>query len=111
MLTQRARDLRKNQTIQEKILWRHLRDRRFRGAKFRRQMPIGRFIVDFASVECKLIIELDGSHHAEQKEYDEIRTAFLEAEGYRVIRFWNNQIMQEINGVLQLIEDAMKKPS
>lgn len=109
MLTQRARNLRKNQTVQEKILWKHLRDRRFRGAKFRRQMPIGRFIVDFASVEYKLIIELDGSHHAEQKEYDEIRTAFLKAEGYRVIRFWNNQIMQEINGVLQLIEDALKK--
>ncbi|MEM8856792.1 MAG: endonuclease domain-containing protein [Chloroflexota bacterium] len=108
MLTQRARQLRKNQTLQEEVLWKHLRNRRFRGAKFRRQMPIGRFIVDFASVEHKLIVELDGSHHAEQKEYDEIRTAFLEAEGYRVIRFWNNQIMKEINGVLQLIEDALK---
>ncbi|MEM9775993.1 MAG: endonuclease domain-containing protein [Chloroflexota bacterium] len=108
MLTQRARQLRKNQTLQEEILWKHLRNRRFHDAKFRRQMPIGRFIVDFASVEHKLIIELDGSHHANQKEYDEIRTAFLEAEGYRVIRFWNNQIMKEINGVLQVIEDALK---
>ncbi len=77
------------------------------GLKFRRQMPIGRFIVDFACVELKLIIELDGSQHADHKEYDEIRTVFLESKGYRVIRFWNNQVMKELGGVLKLIEEAV----
>lgn len=99
----RARELRRNQTEAERILWQHLRDRRLLGHKFRRQMPIPPYIADFACVELKLIVELDGSQHADQQEYDAQRTAYLEAHGYQVLRFWNNQVMGDIEGVLRAI--------
>ncbi len=99
----RARKMRKDPTTPEAKLWYFLKKKNLGGYRFRRQHPINRFIVDFYCHETKLIIELDGSSHADQKEYDAIRTAWLEAHGYTVIRFWNNQVMQEIDSVLKSI--------
>ena len=92
-LTNRARELRRNQTDAELRLWGYLRARRLLGAKFRRQVPIGRYIVDFLCKELGLIVEADGGQHTEQEIYDARRTAWLEAQGYTVIRFWNVDIM------------------
>ncbi len=74
--------------------------------KFKRQVEVGPFIVDFASLSRRLIIELDGGQHDSQREYDERRTALLEADGYRVIRFWNNEVFENLDFVLQTISDA-----
>ena len=71
---------------------------------FRRQHAIGNYIVDFVSIKKKLIIELDGSQHLEQEEYDKERTAYLESQGYKIIRFWNNDVMNDIQGVLRVID-------
>jgi very-short-patch-repair endonuclease len=99
----RARELRKTQTKTEEILWRHLRRRQLNGVYFRRQYPIGPFIVDFCCTEHYLIIELDGPSHDDQVEYDEERTEWLEAHNYRVIRFTNEQIRTNLEGVLKTI--------
>jgi very-short-patch-repair endonuclease len=99
----RARILRRNLTEAEKKLWLHLRAHRLADAGFRRQHPIGIYIVDFCAPREKIIIELDGDQHSEQKEYDEMRTAFLQARGYRVLRFWNSEVMRNIYGVLGTI--------
>ena len=77
------------------------------GVNFRRQHAIGNFIVDFVSIKRKLIIELDGSQHLEQKEYDVERTTHLESRGYKVIRFWNNDVENDIDGVVRVIELAL----
>lgn len=106
LLMDRARDLRRNQTDVEQKLWLSLRNRRMEN-KFRRQHPVPPYVVDFVCIEKKLIIELDGSQHQEQKTYDDERTKFLEAAGYRVIRFWNNEILQNIEGVLHRIDEAL----
>src|SRR4051794_34374794 len=90
-----ARSLRRAGTHQERTLWQTLR-RHAAHAKFRRQAPIGAYFVDFISHGAKLIIELDGAHHAEQQDYDAQRTRFLEAEGYRVLRFWNRDIAKNL---------------
>jgi very-short-patch-repair endonuclease len=74
---------------------------------FRRQHAIGNYIVDFCSIKSKLIIEIDGSQHLEQSDYDNERTQYLEAQGYQVIRFWNNQVMNELDGVIRAIEDTL----
>lgn len=103
MQKQFAKKLRKEKTKPEDILWYRLRNRRFYGLKFRRQEPIGKFIVDFVCLDKKLIIELDGSQHAEQVAYDTARTLFLEKLGYRVLRFWNNEILKNLSGVLENI--------
>src|SRR5438105_1286482 len=96
-----SRKLRRKQTNCERILWRFLRDRRLLGLKFRRQHPIGPFFVDFCCVKQRLIIELDGGQHAiVQKVYDATRSNYLEAQGYRVLRFWDNEILSELDGVL-----------
>ena len=89
----KARLLRKEPTPAESKLWGYLRGNRLNGVSFRRQHAIRNFIVDFVSIRNKLVIELDGSEHIEQEEYDTERSAFLETKGYRVIRFWNNQVM------------------
>ena len=102
-LLQSAKTLRTNQTDAEIVLWYYLRAHRFFGLKFKRQKPIGSYIVDFVCLEQKLIIELDGGQHAEQVEADEKRTRFLESEGYKVLRFWNNQVLHEMEGVLEAI--------
>ncbi len=106
----RARRLRRNQTDAERKLWFHLRDRRFSGEKFRRQHPIARFVVDFCCLERSLIIELDGGQHATQTEADRERTVFLEREGYRVLRFWNHEVIANIEAVLQQIDQVLKNP-
>src|SRR5579864_8634919 len=92
MPIERARDLRQDATAAERRLWSALRDRRLRGYRFRRQHPIGNCIVDFACTQHRLIIEADGGQHADN-ENDRRRTAWLESEGWRVLRFWNNDIL------------------
>ncbi|MEL7189570.1 MAG: DUF559 domain-containing protein [Pseudomonadota bacterium] len=100
-LTKTARKLRKEMTKPERILWRQLRSRPFE-AKFVRQFPIGDFIVDFACRSLRLAIELDGGQHAECSA-DIVRTKIISAHGYRVIRFWNNEVLENMDGVLQTI--------
>lgn len=104
----KARSLRKNPTEAEKALWRFLRLRQMDGHKFRRQFPIGRYIVDFISFEKRIIIEVDGGHHAAQVEYDQERTAWLESQGFQVFRFWNQQVMKEIESVKEVIMEALR---
>lgn len=102
----KTKTLRKRQTPQEVILWSKIRAKRFHGFKFRRQYALGKYIVDFVCLEKKLIIELDGWQHKKenQERYDEERTKFLEKLGFRVIRFWNNEINSNIDGVMLEIE-------
>ncbi len=102
-LLTRARVLRRQSSDAEKALWEHLRARRLNGYKFRRQVVIESYIVDFICVEAKLIIEADGGQHTEQKAYDALRTARLEYLGYRIIRFWNHEILGELDAVLERI--------
>ena len=99
--TEKARILRKNMTKQERILWTFLRKKNINNLKFRRQYPIGNYIVDFICNEKKLIIEIDGGQHNENKNitYDQERTKYIESKGYKVIRFWNNDIDNNIEEV------------
>ncbi len=99
----RARALRKVSTDAERLLWRHLRARRLAGFKFRRQEVIGPYIVDLVCLETRLIIEADGSQHAGQQPYDRQRSVFLATWGYRVLRFWNSEILVDIESVLERI--------
>ena len=96
-----ARNLRKNKTREEDILWQLLRNRQFMGLKFKRQFPIGNYIVDFVCEEKKLVIEIDGGQHniPDNVRADEVRTNYINSKGYRVVRFWNNDINQNIEGV------------
>src|SRR5271169_2215454 len=107
MPNQRARWLRQASTDAEQRMWSALRDRRLTRYKFRRQHPIGDFIVDFACTEFRLVIELDGGQHADDPA-DIRRTAWLEGRGWKVIRFWNNDILTNTNGVLQDILQALQ---
>src|SRR5947208_2085175 len=97
-----ARQLRQAQTDAERRLWFALRDRRLAGYKFRRQYPIGRFIVDFACITFRLIVEADGGQHA-QEPRDARRGAILEAQGWRILRFWNNEILDNTEGVIETV--------
>lgn len=106
-----ARELRRNQTDAEKIMWRKLRAKQLQSLKFRRQQPIGKFIVDFVCFEKKLIIELDGSQHSENKELDESRDDWLLTQGYTVVRFWNNDVLKNIDGVMHSIQSIIQSPS
>ena len=108
MKTKHARGLRTRQTNVEAKLWARLRNRQLGGLKFRRQVPLGPYIADFVCHEAKLIIELDGSQHAQQIRYDTQRTAYLEAHGYYVMRFWNPDVLQNIDGVLMGIDQAAR---
>jgi very-short-patch-repair endonuclease len=101
-----ARALRRNATDAERAMWRLLRDRRLGGAKFRRQVPIGPFVADFASIEHRLVVELDGGQHAESWS-DVRRDGFLDSAGWRVLRFWNNDVLKNRDGVLQCISEAL----
>lgn len=105
-----ARQLRRNQTDAEQVLWSKLRNTQLEGIKFRRQQPIGDYIVDFVSFEKKLIIEIDGGQHNENQtiENDKFRTKWLNSQGYRVIRFWNHDVLLNIDGVLEVIREAMR---
>jgi len=98
-----ARRLRRQQTDAERLLWFRLRDRRLGGWKFRRQFPIDRYVVDFFCADAHLVIELDGGHHAVRTDADAARTKMLETMGYLVLRFWNNDVMRNIDGVLKEI--------
>ncbi|MDE2165644.1 MAG: endonuclease domain-containing protein [Alphaproteobacteria bacterium] len=109
--TVRARELRRHQTDVEQRLWRALRARGFAGAKFRRQLLIGHYIVDFACPLRRLVVELDGGQHAAQASSDAARSRTLAAHGYRVIRFWNNDVNDNLPGVLAAIESALADPS
>lgn len=104
-----ARKLRKELTPAERKLWAYLRGDKLNGINFRRQHAIGNYIADFCSPKAKLIIELDGSQHLEQEEYDAERTKYLESQGYKVIRFWNNQIMNDMNGVILALTFAIEE--
>jgi len=98
-----ARGLRKRSTDAEQLVWQHLRDRRLGGFKFRRQHPIGRYIVDFVCTECRLVVELDGSQHMVNLTADEKRTRDLAQAGYRVLRFWDNDVLRNTDAVLAAI--------
>ena len=102
-LRQRARVLRMQQADAERRLWYLLRGHRFLGLKFRRQVPMGAYIADFVCHERRLIVELDGGQHSEQIDYDTARTAWLGEQGYRVLRFWNHDVLQREQAVLEQI--------
>lgn len=99
----RARELRQTSPQAERKLWRALRDRQLAGLRFKRQVAIGPFFADFSCHECKLIVELDGDHHAETRVYDDRRTRWLESQGYQVIRFWNEDVFTSFDAVLDEI--------
>ena len=103
----KARELRKNPTEAERKLWKHLRLHQIGGYKFRRQQPLGQYILDFVCLEKRLIVELDGGQHSEQIVYDSERTEWLEAQGFRVLRFWNNEVLKEIEVVKEVIAEAL----
>lgn len=107
----RARSLRETPTDAESLLWYHLRDRRLADHKFRRQRPIGPYFADFACLEAKLIVELDGGQHVDAATYDESRTRFMEAQGYRVLRFWNNEVLTQTDAVRERILRALQEGS
>ena len=107
---QKARALRQAQTDAEGLLWHYLRGKRLGGYKFRRQQPIGPYIVDFACLSQKLLIEVDGGYHVQRKDYDERRDHFLRNEGYRVLRFWNNEVFEDCFGVLERVYAALEGP-
>jgi very-short-patch-repair endonuclease len=104
-----ARELRQPQTPPETKLWSRLRDRQLDGLKIRRQHPIDRFIIDFYCAEAKLCIEIDGDSHADQIEYDQARTEYLNERGYTVIRFTNREVWQQLDAVLQAIADECRR--
>jgi very-short-patch-repair endonuclease len=101
--TNLARTLRSEPTAAERKMWSRLRNRRFLGLKFKRQFPIDRFVVDFVCLDAKLIIEVDGGQHGDRGASDANRTKILESNGYLVLRFWNNDVLTNIDGVLEFI--------
>ncbi len=107
-----ARQLRQNQTDVEQLLWKYLRNRRFDGVKFRRQHPIDPYIVDFICLEKKLIIELDGGNHntEEGKKNDKERSLYLQKNNYKLLRFWNNELITDLDEVLLIIHHALTLP-
>ena len=105
--TLRATELRKNATRAELTLWDQLRNRQVRGVRFNFQRPIGPYICDFVARTPKLIVEVDGGQHALNVETDARRTAFLKMRGYRLIRFWNNDVLENIEGVVAAIKQAL----
>jgi len=105
----RARSLREAPTDAESLLWYHLRDRRLANYKFRRQRSIGPYFADFACLEAKLVVELDGGQHVVAASYDENRTRFIEAQGYRVLRFWNNEVLTQTDAVRERILQALQE--
>jgi very-short-patch-repair endonuclease len=109
-VTSTAQKLRTRLTDAEHKLWNQIRSRQIMGFKFRRQAPIGKYIVDFICFERKLILELDGGQHAVQQKYDDVRTQWLESQGFKVIRFWNNDVMSNIEGMKEVIALNLNTP-
>lgn len=105
-----ARRLRRDMTDAECLMWHHLRNRAFTGCKFRRQHPIGPYVADFACVEHRLVVELDGGQHVASAR-DAARDAWLERRGYQVLRFWNNDVFEALDAVLDSIFEALRDPS
>jgi very-short-patch-repair endonuclease len=103
-----SRRLRVNQTDAEKKLWNHIGNRQINGNKFVRQEPIGRYIYDFVCREQRLIIEVDGGQHSDSVR-DEVRDRYLRSQGYRVMRFWNNDVLSNIEGVLTVIDEELRE--
>jgi very-short-patch-repair endonuclease len=104
-----ARGLRRRQTDAERTIWFQVRDRRLGGWKFKRQVLVDRYVVDFLCADAHLIIEIDGGQHAERREYDDNRTKILESMGYLVLRFWNNEVLSNTEGVVETIMNTMNE--
>lgn len=107
----RARELRRDMSPAERRLWWAIRHKSLDGARFRRQVPVGEYFADFCCLKRKLIVEVDGGQHSETEEYDRRRTQFLEAQGFRVIRFWNTDVMTNLEGVVDTIFENLNRPS
>jgi very-short-patch-repair endonuclease len=105
-----AKALRKNFTDTERLLWKYLRAKQMEGCKFRRQEPIGSYIVDFVCQEKQIVIEVDGGQHYTEREKDKERDKWLKGQGYKVLRFWNNEVLGNIEGVLEVIRDCLNHP-
>ena len=106
-----ARELRRNATYPERLLWQLLRGRALEGHRFRRQRPIGPYFVDFVCVERRVVVELDGGQHGRERTQPDVeRTRFLEREGFRVVRFWNDEVMSNREGVVEAIVRALQLP-
>ncbi len=103
----RARTLRQNMTEAERRVWQILRSHQMNGYRFRRQVPIGRSIADFACHEARLIVEIDGGEHDRSSPREAERSGFLQNEGYRILRFWNNEVLANLDGVHQTIADEL----
>ncbi len=110
LLQQRASELRRSSTDTERHLWKYLRQRQLLGFRFRRQVPIANYIADSACLEALLVIELDGGQHQAAMDYDGNRDRCIEALGFRVLRFWNNDVLQHTDAVLETIANALKQP-
>jgi very-short-patch-repair endonuclease len=106
--TNHARSLRRNMTDAERMLWKAVRNKQIAGYRFRRQYPIGIYIADFACLEKKCVIELDGGQHQTQLEQDDLRTHYLHKQGWIVLRFWNNDVLSNVSGVLSMIVSTLK---
>jgi len=105
--TSRARSLRSDMTDVERLLWRVIRGKQIHAHRFRRQHPIGPYIADFACIERRLAVELDGGQHQYQASQDEQRTAYLQSQGWRILRFWNNEVLNNLDGVLSTIVEHL----
>ncbi len=101
-----ARALRTSSTDAENLLWRQLRRKQFTGLKFRRQQPIDKYVVDFVCFEKRVVVEVDGGQHALEREKDAEREEYLIRNGFKVLRFWNNEVLQNIDGVLEVIRNS-----
>ena len=110
MANEAARRLRANMTDAERKLWSLLRRKQLQEFRFRRQVPLGRYCADFACMSARLIVELDGGQHAVQTEQDERRTAWLQRNGFRVLRFWNREVFTNTDGVLETIRLSLVDP-
>jgi very-short-patch-repair endonuclease len=106
--TARSRELRCNATDAERRLWARLSARQVAGTRFNRQFPIGPFVCDFVSRTARLVIEVDGGQHANQEAADRVRSGYLRAQGYHVVRFWNNEVLENIEGVVETIERILR---
>jgi len=105
-----AKVLRKDFTDTERLLWKYLRAKQMEGCKFRRQEPIGSYIVDFVCQEKRIIIEVDGGQHSVEREKDNRRDTWFEGQGYKVLRFWDNKVLTNIKGILEVMRDYLNHP-
>lgn len=106
-----VRELRKNSTDAERLLWNNLRMKQLAGYKFRRQCPIGPYVVDFASLKKRVVIEIDGGQHALKETYDKERDNWLHKQGFEVLRFWNTEVLLNMDGVLEVVRRKLVTPS